>query len=136
MSGMAGGDKLGAVIVSQTMQRFAAPIGTIVAAGAVATFGTVVGNNQCQVERAGDCQLFRCVGSSSGEEPAPNKLAGAITIMGLSREVVLTPLATSYLSPAYSTWLWTSSRTATLMVAGSADVRPSAWPSRRRIRSR
>ncbi|HEX3697970.1 MAG TPA: hypothetical protein VH374_21530 [Polyangia bacterium] len=50
--------------------------------------------------------------------------AGNVTVTGLAMDVPLTYHATpgSYISAAYSGYLWTSSHPATVVVTGSADV--------------
>ena len=117
------GNKIGVIAISETSESIPG-FGAIIASGAVATFGFRAGKSSCDVTTQGDCQLFVCTAASN---PTPTLLqAGTVTITGLAMDVPLNLMqgtaGASYTSANYSSYLWTSSRQATVVVTGSADV--------------
>jgi hypothetical protein len=114
--------KIGIIALTQTVQTLPAPVGTIVASGAVAQFGFHAGSDTCTSTTVGDCQRFNC--SSGTSTPQSLVQAGNVTITGLAHDVSLTfmPAQSGYMSSAYGSALWTSSTPATVVVTGSADV--------------
>lgn len=122
--GSQGADKWGVVIVNQTVQVLPF-IGTLVASGAVATFGLGAGENTCDVTRLGDCELYECETDTATETgTTENYEAGDVTITGLAADIqlVFDPTLTSYMSPASSSLLWTTSQEARVTVSGSSSV--------------
>jgi hypothetical protein len=91
------GNKIGVIAISETSESIPG-FGAIIGSDVVATFGFQAGKRPCDVTTQGDCQLFVCTAASN---PTPTLL---------------------HTSANYSSYLWTSSRQATVVVTGSADV--------------
>jgi hypothetical protein len=118
-------EKWAVISVDQLQQLYPAPINLLTAAGAAAVFGFVAGENTCDIETLGVCQLFRCDSDAEPEpQPSLGLNAGEVTITGLASELPLNwaPMQRSYMSEALTDWLWTESQEATVEVTGSDDV--------------
>jgi hypothetical protein len=119
------GNKIGVIALSETSQTIPG-LGAIVASGAQATFGFQAGTSACTSTTKGDCQLFVCPTSSNPTTTPTFLQAGTVTVTGLAMDVPLTlkqgTTGATYMSASYSSYLWTSSRAATVEVTGSADV--------------
>jgi hypothetical protein len=123
-------NKFGLINLLQALPSPLAPSGTVFGSGAAASFGLVTENTSCDPVTSGDCQLHDCPPSldagakGTGSKTPSSVPAGTVTITGLATELSLAYNATakSYYSPSIGTPLWTASRSATLVVTGSADV--------------
>ena len=123
------GNKIGLIALSETAQIFPAPIGAIIASGAQATFGSVASSSSsCETTTKGDCQLYVCPTSSNPTTTTTTFIqAGTVTVTGLAAADLNLNLTQGtsgayYMSASLSSYLWTSSRAATVTVTGSAAV--------------
>jgi hypothetical protein len=125
--GVAGaGGKIATIVVTQSAE-FIPGFASFISAGAVATFQLVVDTtSQCSTTILGACQVEQCPATTTSGGTSPQLYqAGTVTITGLNPPTIPLPLSAStgsYMSAAYTAYLWTASQMASVSVTGSADV--------------
>lgn len=117
--------KFGNVILSESSASMsvAGMSMTVVSAAAVAAFHIDHGNNCVPSVTLGGCEYFDCSASQSSVT-RDYLFAGTVTIDGLDTAMPLSFNSDTklYMSSAYTSFLWNSSRPVTLTVTGSSDI--------------
>lgn len=117
--------KFGSVILSESSvsMSVAGMSMTVVSASAVAAFHIDHGNSCVPSITLGGCEYYDC-SASQASVTRDYVFAGTVSIGGLDTAMPLSFNSDTklYMSSAYASYLWTSSRPVTLTVTGSTDI--------------